>query len=286
MVLAPFIQQYDYRYRSGGGAAATVHCGGAAPAVAPLSSIGWQHLDAGQLRQGSSASNALRRMIESQSGQPLNSSGVSYSTTFSANESPMVEDGNWRLGAREGLDWTDVNTSGGYAFGTQALSGVTFDDSLACRTGFGANHTASGVIHLDGTLASDTHEVEILLRFSIGAHDAHGYEINLAYDGGYTEIMRWNGSLGSFTPLAQPGAISGGAPSEGDILTAQISGNIITVWLNRVATTGIQQINSVDITSGAGAGLVFSSGGPGLGFWHGGSAAHYAFTSWSATQLP
>ena len=47
-------------------------------------------------------------------------------------------------------------------------------------------------------------EVEILLRFSIGSHVARGYEINfrsMNSSESYTQIVRWNGALGSFTEL-------------------------------------------------------------------------------------
>ena len=38
-----------------------------------------------------------------------------------------------------------------------------------------------------------THEVEVLLRWADSAHIARGYECNLAFDGGYAQIVRWNG---------------------------------------------------------------------------------------------
>jgi hypothetical protein len=197
---------------------------------------------------------------------------VSYSTDFNLTESPISEAGVWK---HFGLDWTLVNTAGGLAYGTQTGNGG-YDDSYAYLSGFPANQAASGVIHLNPAIdRSTTHEVEILLRWSDAAHDAHGYECNLAYDGSYAQIVRWNGPFGSFTPLALGGAPSG--VHEGDTLAAQIVGSTITMTLNG------NQIASVSDST-------FSSGNPGMGFWRGSPsgafAGDYGFTSYAATSVP
>jgi hypothetical protein len=197
---------------------------------------------------------------------------VSYTTDFNLTESPISEGGVWK---HAGLDWTLVNTSGGLAYGTQSGS-RGFDDSYAYLSGFPADQAASGVIHLDSRIdRSTTHEVEILLRWSDAAHDAHGYECNLAYDGSYVEIVRWNGGLGSFTYLNRGSAPAG--VHEGDTLRAQIVGNTITVSLN-----GTQLVSATDST--------FTSGNPGMGFWRGAPngafAGDYGFTRFVATSVP
>src|SRR5260221_14050462 len=42
-----------------------------------------------------------------------------YTTTFSRAENPISEGGKWRNGQTDGLDWTDVRTTPGFAFGTE-----------------------------------------------------------------------------------------------------------------------------------------------------------------------
>lgn len=199
---------------------------------------------------------------------PLGS--VSYGTNFDLTELPISEKGVWKF---TGLDWTSVETANGNAFGTQVGDG-TFTDSYAYLAGFPANHRASGVIHRDANVdASCTHEVEILLRWSDAAHDAHGYECNLAFDGSYTEIVRWNGKLGSFDYLSHKGSV--GAVHDGDTFGASVVGNSIVVTLN-----GVEINRATDST--------FTTGNPGMAFWRGGKCGtkgDYGFTQFSASSI-
>jgi hypothetical protein len=133
------------------------------------------------------------------------------------------------------------------------------------------------VIHLNASINTGcTHEVEILLRWSDSAHNAHGYECNLAYNGAYAEIVRWNGALGSYTYVAPQGSGGPGAVHDGDVFSAQIVGNTITTYLNG------KQINSATDTT-------FATGNPGIAFYRGasgcGSFGDYGFTSFVATSL-
>ncbi len=41
----------------------------------------------------------------------------SYRTTFERDESPLSEDGMWLNGRKDGIDWCDVLTRDGRAFG-------------------------------------------------------------------------------------------------------------------------------------------------------------------------
>src|SRR5262249_44016448 len=113
----------------------------------------------------SSASDAPGAADAPHAGAPT------FSTNFDATESPISEGGAW---THVGLDWTLVDTAGGLAFGTQTGNGG-YDDSYAHLSGFPPNHTASAVIFraasLDGVCG--THEVEVHLRWSDAAHDAH-----------------------------------------------------------------------------------------------------------------
>src|ERR1700730_104316 len=42
-----------------------------------------------------------------------------YTTAFSRAENPISEGGKWLNGRTDGLDWTDVRTTPGFAFGTE-----------------------------------------------------------------------------------------------------------------------------------------------------------------------
>jgi hypothetical protein len=193
---------------------------------------------------------------------------IGYSTSFDGTESPISEAGAWK---HAGLDWTLVDTTDGNAFGTQSGAGG-YDDSYAHLSGFPANQAASGVIHRNATIdGSCTHEVEILMRWSDTAHDAHGYECNLAFDGSYAQIVRWEGAFGKFMYLAS-GQVPGGV-HDGDTLSATAIGDVITLYVN-----GVQIAQARDAT--------FATGDPGMGFWRGGpcgTRGDYGFTSYTAT---
>jgi hypothetical protein len=219
--------------------------------------------DGGAAAGGASASGAA-------GGQGGKGGALTYSTNFDLVESPISEGGAWK---HFGADWTLVNTSEGLAWGTQ--TGGAYDDSYAYLSGFPPNQMASGVVHLASPASGATHEVEILLHWSDDAHNARGYECNLAWNGGYAEIVRWNGPLNDFTYLNRSSAPSG--VHEGDTLSAKIVGSTITSYLN-----GVQIATATDST--------FKTGNPGIGLWRGGGAPvtlrDYAFTSFAATALP
>jgi hypothetical protein len=199
------------------------------------------------------------------------SSCPSYSTSFDTDESPISEGGAW---AHLGLDWALVDTAGGIAFGTQTGTGG-YDDSYAHLSGFCADQRASAVIHRDATMdGSCTHEVEIHLRWSDDAHDAHGYEFNLAFDGSYAQIVRWNGPFGKFDYLGS-GSVAGGV-KEGDVIAASAIGDALTLTVN-----GATVATATDAT--------WKTGNPGMGFWGGGpcgTRGDYGFTSYEASSSP
>jgi hypothetical protein len=211
------------------------------------------------------------------SGGP--SGTVTFSSDFNLTESPLSEGGIWK---HAGLDWTRVNSANGNAFGTQ-LGGGAFDDSYAYLSGFPADQSVSAVIRKDPAFSTNsTREVELLLRWSDSAHDAHGYECNLASNGGYAEIVRWNGPIGSFTYVANQG--SGGTQAgvhDGDVFSAEIRGNVIITRLNGV------QLNTANVATIGGP--VWTTGNPGMGFWKGGGSSFpgdYGFKSFSASSAP
>jgi hypothetical protein len=247
---------------SGGGA------GGSRPP-----SMGGAATGTGGLKAGTGGTATGTGGTATGTGGSMTSTGgtISYSTNFDLTESPLSEGGAWK---HLGLDWTLVNTSNGLAWGTQTGSGA-YDDSYAYLSGFPPDQMASGVVHLASPSGAATHEVEILLHWSDDAHDARGYECNLAWNGGYAEIVRWNGPINDFTYLDRSSAPMG--VHEGDTLSAKIVGNTITSYLN-----GVQIATATD--------SMFRTGNPGIGLWRGGGAPvtlrDYAFTSFTAMSLP
>jgi hypothetical protein len=201
---------------------------------------------------------------------------LTYTTDFNLTESPISEGGRWH---NNGLDWTFVGTANGIAFGTQKI-GVArvppgqYDDSYAYLTGFPPDQQASGVVHLGTIDGGCSHEVEILLRWADSAHNAHGYECNLAYNGAYAEIVRWNGALGSYTYLNR-GSVPGGV-HEGDTLSASIVGTTITLSVN-----GVVRAMATDAT--------FPTGNPGMAFYRGasgcGTLGDFGFTRFTASAI-
>jgi hypothetical protein len=205
------------------------------------------------------------------------SAAGTYSTNFPLTENPISEGSKWTTGKSVGLDWADVATSPGLAFGTQTGSGG-YNDSLAILKGtWGADQSASAVVRSVNQVGGSVfEEVEILLRFSIGAHSARGYEINfrsLNSSESYTQIVRWNGPLGSFTLLDSRGGSTYGI-RDGDTVKATIVGNTITSYIN-----GVAKLSVTDST--------FSSGSPGMGFYLQGTSGvngNYGFKSYTASD--
>ena len=179
---------------------------------------------------------------------------IPYITSFPLTENPISEGSVWVLGATDGLAWHDVETGSGNAYGNTTVAG--YDDCIAHIRAptWPANQYAKGTVYLAGGYSpSPNHEIELHLRFQITANNARGYEIlwGLA---GYIAIVRWEGGLGSFTPLYDPGPGSFPVPVNGDVLKAEIVGSNISVWRNNVL-----HVTVTDTT--------WASGQPGMGFW-------------------
>jgi hypothetical protein len=192
-----------------------------------------------------------------------------YTTNFDSDENPISEGGVW---SHAGSDWHYVRTSGGIAYGTQTAGG--YSDSYALLSGFQANQTAFGVVHVVRPIPDDghTHELEMLLRWTDAAHSAKGYEC-LFDQGGGVQMVRWNGALGDFTVLSPTEYGSGGPIQDGDTLKASIIGNVITMYVNSVKRAQLTD-NSL------------AAGQPGMGFCCGTLATdpYYALTSYTATD--
>lgn len=203
----------------------------------------------------------------------------SYSTRFATAENPISEDGKWTNGKSVGLDWADVATVRGLAFGLESGS-TGYDDSTALLRGpWGADQWATATVYSQNQIGGSIYEEgELRLRISLSPHRCTGYEILfrcLKNSDSYVQIVRWNGPLGSFTYLADQKGPKCGI-SDGDVVKATIVGNVITAYINNV-----QVVQAVDDT--------YSSGNPGMGFFLQGASGvnrDYGFSSFTASDEP
>jgi hypothetical protein len=197
----------------------------------------------------------------------------SYSTTFPLTENPISEGVNWINGGTVGLDWYNVATTPGLAFGTQPSGGFGYDDSTALLTGtWGPTQTVSAVVHIVNADNGQFEEVELRLRSSISAHSCTGYEFNFGVKSGdpYAQIVRWNGALGNWTGLDGRTV----APiTNGTVVKATAVNNTLTTYINGVAIFSV-----TDST--------FPTGNPGIGFYLAGDGfgSNYGFSSFNATD--
>src|SRR5260221_11382413 len=147
----------------------------------------------------------------------------SYKTDFKRNETPISEGGAWLNGRSDGIDWADVLVKDGLAHGEvtrmraaekraeQSRLGAggaglpegDYDDPTAVLAGaWGRDQYAKARVFSRNQTDKYFQEVEIRLRSSMSAHRCDGYEVFwrcLKTDGGYAEIVRWNGRCGDFT---------------------------------------------------------------------------------------
>lgn len=212
-----------------------------------------------------SGSNLLR--IGGAMAQVAGASG-----TFPNDENPISQGGIWDTGGSVGLDWTNPKTLSGRAQSSALIDGggVRYNDALCSHKTtyhtYNNNQSAQGTVYkFSGYAPTDPHEIELLLRWQITTNVARGYEVLWGVQG-YLAIVRWNGSLGSYTT----GSVNGGGayapgtfpvPADGDVLFASIVGTTLIVKVNG------SQVASIDVSSDFGGGTVWNSGQPGMGFW-------------------
>jgi len=200
-----------------------------------------------------------------------------YTTNFDLTEPVISEGGRW---SNASSLWSNVQTSGGFAFGTQTGLEVSpnFNDSTALLSGFSPNVTLSAVAHVSSNISDgQTHEVELLLRMAQTSTTTRGYEMNFD-TGGNATLVRWNGALGDYTFISH-GTGNPHALQDGDVFSASVSGNgVFKAFVN-----GILVLSATDST--------FLTGQPGIGFFIRDSVtantefqSRYAFTSLSAAD--
>ncbi len=205
-----------------------------------------------------------------------NAPARTYTTTFPLIENPISEKNNWINGKTAGLDWANIRTTKGFAFGTES-GGGGYDDSTALVAGnWGPDQIAEATVHTLNQNDNLYEEVELRLRSSLSAHSATGYEINFRCSktgGTYVQIVRWNGPLGKFSYIT---TTKGPGLSDGDVVKAIIIGKVITAYIN-----GVQVLQGTDST--------YSNGSPGVGFFlqsGTGMNGDYGFTRFTATDEP
>lgn len=203
----------------------------------------------------------------------------SYSTGFEEDEEPISDGGRWLNGRKDGIDWCDVLTMDGHAYGEvsrmnsaerraeQVFGGAAagagagaqegdFDDPAAVLAGtWGRNQAARATVFSRNPTDDYFQEVEIRLRSSISPHNCDGYEVFWRCsqsEAAYAEIVRWNGKVADFTSLARRMGPEFGV-KHGDIVEATIVGTLIRSYIN-----GVEVLSVSDD--------VFASGSPGVGF--------------------
>jgi hypothetical protein len=208
---------------------------------------------------------------------PKKPAARSYRTEFRGNETPISEGGIWLNGKRDGIDWADVLMRDGrvygevtrmmakerrveqQALGAGAAAGAAegdYDDPTAVLVGnWGPDQYGRARVFSKNQTDRYFQEVEIRLRSSIKPHWCDGYEVFwrcLKTDGGYAEIVRWNGKIGDFTSLKKLVGKEYGV-QDGDLIEASVVGNVIKGYVN-----GKEMISAVDDK--------IKSGSPGVGF--------------------
>ena len=215
-----------------------------------------------------------------------------YTTHFPLTEDPISESGEWINGGAVGLDWTNVRTTPGFAFGTMpgTAGSLGFADSWALLNGtWGPDQTAQATINAPSTNDSCHQEMELVLRGNLSAHVATGYEIfvKAANDSSsYLFIVRWNGGYGDFTYLENTDVGSAYGVKTGDVFEATIVGNTITAYIN-----GLQKAQVTD--TGVGGFGPWLTGSPGMGFYLGhansaicaGTNTGYGFANYTAVAI-
>ncbi len=217
----------------------------------------------------------------------------SYRTRFDRDEQPLSEGGIWINGKTDGIDWADVLTKDGLAYGSVTRMAVAerrveqgnlnpssgegsipegdYDDPTAVLTGaWGKNQHGKGTVFSKKPTAEYFQEVEIRLRSAIAPHLCTGYEVFwrcLKTDEGYAEIVRWNGKVGDFTSLKKLIGAQYGV-EDGDVVEATIRGNVLKGFIS-----GVEVISATDDA--------FATGSPGIGFnfFVGNTNVDHGFTS-------
>lgn len=202
-----------------------------------------------------------------------------YTTSFATAENPMVDGGNWLLGQRDGVDWSDVLTTGGNAKGKNRTSPQFADPTAIVSGTWAANQEVSAVAYRTGA-GTDRREIELRLRNNLRAGFCNGYEVIFrAYDSpGLIQVVKWPGApatnINQFVFLAN----SSGTQylfSNGSVLRATIIGNTIRAYID-----GSLVLTVTDTSN------PITSGSPGFGFnYNYGDYSDHGLQSFTAKEI-
>jgi hypothetical protein len=182
----------------------------------------------------------------------------------------------WLNGRKDGIDWIDVISANGVAYGEVSRMGVPerraeqgnleaeddaapegdYDDPTAVLTGeWGTNQHGKATIFSRNPSTEYFQEVQIRLRHVMRPNFCSGYEVFfrcLKTDEAYAEIVRWDGPVGGWKSLAREVGAEYGI-EDGDVIEATVIGNELKGYIN-----GVLKISTTDDTHKTGA--------PGIGF--------------------
>jgi hypothetical protein len=194
----------------------------------------------------------------------------SYSTRFELDEDPISESGKWINGGKDGIDWYNVITKNGVAYG--AVTQGDYTDPTALLTGtWGKNQKVKARVFTRNQTEKYYQEIEIRLRSKLSPHLCTGYEVFwrcLKTPNAYVQIVKWNGKVRDWTSLKKHTGAQYGV-NNGDLVEATVVGIVIKGYVN-----GVEVITVTDNT--------FSEGNPGMGFNYGvgETNGNFGFTSY------
>ena len=96
----------------------------------------------------------------------------SYSTRFQLDEDPISEGGKWINGGKDGIDWYNVITKNGVAYGAVSQGAYTDPTALLAGT-WGKNQTVKAKVFSKNQTEKYYQEVEIRLRSTFIAAPLH-----------------------------------------------------------------------------------------------------------------
>ena len=100
----------------------------------------------------------------------------SYSTRFQLDEDPISEGGKWINGGKDGIDWYNVITKNGVAYGAVSKGAYTDPTALLAGT-WGKNQNVKARVFSRNQTEKYYQEVEIRLRSTLTPHRCTGYEV-------------------------------------------------------------------------------------------------------------
>lgn len=174
------------------------------------------------------------------------SGGSQFATDFLISENPLSQGGIWKLGATDGLDWIDWQSTGSVACAAafSADPAPPFNDAVAVlkTSGFTCNpdQFVEIVVHVvPGYSPPSTHELGVFVRANLSAHSMTGYESYVSIAGSHS-LVRWNGALNDFSPFFSG---SPSPPAESYVHRLEAIGNVISFYQNGVLISSATDSN-------------------------------------------